>query len=136
MKKELSTLFVLAVFIISYKINAQHSDVDVIRGNTLFENLEASYHNPIVTDKYTADPAALVHDGRVYIYAGHDQAPDDQERYIMNEWLLYSSDNMVDWKEHPVPLKPTDFDWAIHSAWAAEVVEKDGKFYWFVTVEH
>lgn len=136
MKGYIYSLCAAAALFTSCKTTAQTEEVSVERGQALFEELEASYNNPIIKDKYTADPAALVHDGRVYIYAGHDQAPDDQERYIMNEWLLFSSDDMVNWKEHPVPLKPTDFDWAIHSAWAAEVVEKDGKFYWFVTVQH
>ncbi|UUZ53179.1 hypothetical protein LP419_30325 [Massilia sp. H-1] len=31
--------------------------------------------NPIVRDIYTADPAALVDEGRVYLYVGHDEAP-------------------------------------------------------------
>ncbi len=97
---------------------------------------ELSINNPIIKDKYTADPAALVHDGTVYLYVGHDQAPNDQNRYIMNEWLVYSSTDMVNWGEHPVPLRPADFEWAAHSAWAGEVVEKNGKFYWYVTVEH
>ena len=29
--------------------------------------------NPIIKYKYTADPGAMVHDGKVYIYAGHDE---------------------------------------------------------------
>ena len=29
--------------------------------------------NPIITDKYTADPAALVYNDTVYLYAGHDE---------------------------------------------------------------
>lgn len=97
---------------------------------------ESSINNPIITDKYTADPAALVHDDTVYLYVGHDQAPIDKNFYEMNEWLVYSSTDLVNWTEHPVPLKPSDFEWAAHSAWAAEVIEKDGKFYWYVTVEH
>jgi len=35
-----------------------------------------------------------------------------------------------------VPLKPSDFKWAKGDAWAAQVIERDGKFYWYVTVEH
>lgn len=93
-------------------------------------------NNPIITEKFTADPAALVHDDTVYLYAGHDQAPDDYNFYKMDEWLVYSSTDMVNWKEHPVPLKPSDFSWAKGDAWAAEVIEKDGKFYWYVTVTH
>ena len=29
--------------------------------------------NPVITHKYLGDPAALVHNGTVYIYAGHDE---------------------------------------------------------------
>lgn len=28
--------------------------------------------NPIVKHKFIADPAAMVHDGKMYIYGGHD----------------------------------------------------------------
>lgn len=97
---------------------------------------ELAINNPIIKDKFTADPAALVHDGTVYLYAGHDEAPNDYNFYRMNEWLVFSSTNMVDWEEHPVPLKPTDFSWAKGDAWAAQVIERNGKFYWYVTVEH
>ena len=31
--------------------------------------------NPIVNYKYLGDPAAMVYDGKVYIYAGHDECP-------------------------------------------------------------
>jgi beta-xylosidase len=43
---------------------------------------------------------------------------------------------MVNWKEHPVPLSPSDFNWAKGDAWAAQVIERNGKFYWYVTVTH
>jgi beta-xylosidase len=92
--------------------------------------------NPIIRDKYTADPAAMVYKNTVYLYAGHDEAPAKQERYMMNEWLVYSSENMTDWKEHPSPLKPKDFAWAKGDAWASQVIERNGKFYWYVAVEH
>lgn len=94
------------------------------------------FNNPIITDKFTADPAAIVHNDKVYLYVGHDEAPDDYNFYDLNEWLVYSSDDMVNWEEHPVPLRATDFEWAVDDAWAAEVIERDGKFYWYVTVEH
>ena len=29
--------------------------------------------NPIVKNKFTADPAPMVHDGRLYLYVGHDE---------------------------------------------------------------
>ena len=40
------------------------------------------------------------------------------------------------WTKHAVPLKAKDFSWAKGEAWASQVIERDGKFYWYVTVEH
>lgn len=92
--------------------------------------------NPIIKYKYTADPGAMVHDGKVYIYAGHDECPPPKEHYLLNEWCVFSSPDMKTWTEHPVPLKAKDFSWAKGEAWASQVIERDGKFYWYVTVEH
>jgi beta-xylosidase len=102
------------------------------------KNLEIikSFNNPIITGKFTADPAALVHKDKVYLYTGHDEAPNDFHFYKMNEWLVFSSSDMVSWKEHPVPLKISDFKWAKSDAWAAQVIERDGKFFWYVSLTH
>ncbi len=88
--------------------------------------------NPIVTDVHTADPAALVHRDTVYIYAGHDEAPPNENRYVMKEWLVFSSTDMVTWKSHPSPLSLAAFKWAKRDAWAGHVIERAGKFYWYV----
>lgn len=91
--------------------------------------------NPIITDIFTADPAALVHGDTVYIYAGQDEAKPNQH-YTMNKWVCYSSKDMKTWTSHGSPLAVKDFAWAKADAWAAQVIEKNGKFYWYVTVEH
>lgn len=92
--------------------------------------------NPIITHKYTADPAALVCNNKVYIYAGHDECPAPDNHYVLNEWLVFSSDDMKKWTEHPVPLKASAFKWSKGEAWASQVIERNNKFYWYVTVEH
>lgn len=92
--------------------------------------------NPIITHKYTADPAALVHNDTVYLYVGHDEAPARKEFYEMHEWLIFSSADMVNWEERAALNVVETFDWASGDAWAAHTIEKDGKFYWFVTVTH
>jgi beta-xylosidase len=92
--------------------------------------------NPVIKTKYTADPAALVQAGTVYLYTGHDVTPPPQERYEMHEWLCFSSKDMVNWTEHPVPLKVSDFAWAKDDAWASQVIARNGKFYWYAAVEH
>jgi len=92
--------------------------------------------NPVIKTKYTADPAAMVQGNTVYLYTGHDVAPPPQERYEMHEWLCFSSTDMVNWTEHPVPLKVSDFTWAKDDAWASQVIARNGKFYWYAAVEH
>jgi beta-xylosidase len=90
--------------------------------------------NPIITDVHTADPAAMVHGDTVYLYTGHDEAPPNQNRYVMKNWLCFSSTDMVNWTTQGSPLALTDFKWAKRDAWAGQVIERDGKFFWYVPV--
>jgi len=92
--------------------------------------------NPIVTSVYTADPAALVHDGRVYIYTGHDEALAGTDKYVMKDWLCFSSSDMVNWKAEGSPMALTAFSWANSDAWAGQVIERSGKFFYYVPMTH
>lgn len=92
--------------------------------------------NPIVKYKYIGDPAALVHNGTLYIYGGVDEAPAPQQRYVMNQWTVLSTKDMKTFTEYKCPLKASDFKWSRGEAWAAQVIERNGKFYWYVTVEN
>jgi beta-xylosidase len=86
--------------------------------------------NPLFTDTFTADPAVLVHDCTFYITCGHDEG---QSGFVLNEWYLLASTDMVNWTKR-VALDLSVFSWADANAWAGQMVEKDGKFYWFVPV--
>ncbi len=92
--------------------------------------------NPIIKHKFTADPAALVYKDKVYIYTGHDVAPEKRNGYEMHEWLLFSTSDMRTFTEHPSPLNVKAFKWAKDDAWASQVIERNGKFYWYVAVTH
>ena len=91
--------------------------------------------NPIVRDRFTADPFALVVDDTVYLYVGHDQARGD-EMFNLQEWLCYSSKDMRNWTAHGPIMRATDFEWAVADAWASHMVQKDDKFYFYTTVQH
>ncbi|KAF5538698.1 endo-1 4-beta-xylanase [Fusarium phyllophilum] len=54
--------------------------------------------NPIVQDIYTADPAPMVYNGRVYLFTGHDN--DGSTDFNMTDWRLFSSADMVNWQHH------------------------------------
>jgi arabinoxylan arabinofuranohydrolase len=88
--------------------------------------------NPIVQTIYTADPAPLVHDGRVYLYTGHDE--DGSTYFTMRDWWVFSSADMVNWTAHGSPLSLSSFTWASRDAWAGQCIERNGKFYWYVPV--
>ncbi|MBV4356748.1 glycoside hydrolase family 43 protein [Pinibacter aurantiacus] len=92
--------------------------------------------NPIIQHEYTADPGAMVYHDTVYLYTGHDEAKPPHEGYVMHEWLCFSTTDMVHWTEHPSPMNTKDFAWAKDDAWASQVIERNGKFYWYVAVEH
>lgn len=106
------------------------------KNTTSDEPVLLEFNNPVITHKFTADPATLVYKDTVYLYVGHDQCPPNRDRYQMHEWLIFSSTDLINWKEEAVvPVKPT-LSWARDDAWAAHTVERDGKFYWYVTASH
>lgn len=92
--------------------------------------------NPIIRHKFTADPTVLVYNNTIYLYTGHDEAPPGTHDYVMNDWLCFSSADLLQWKEHPVPLKAKDFAWASGDAYASKVIMHNNKFYWYAAVTH
>jgi len=91
--------------------------------------------NPLFTDQYTADPAALADGCTFYIACGHDEAAAGQNAFIMREWFLLSSTDMVHWTKK-VALTLGTFRWANANAWAGQMVKAtNGKYYWYVPVQ-
>jgi arabinoxylan arabinofuranohydrolase len=85
--------------------------------------------NPIIQTKYTADPSPMVYNDTVYLYTGHDE--DDAIGFKMQNWLLYTSTDMVNWTDHGVIASLKNFKWVSvdNGAWAAQCVQRNGKFY-------
>ncbi|MFI9816355.1 glycoside hydrolase family 43 protein [Saccharothrix variisporea] len=100
--------------------------------NAVVAPTKAKADNPIVQHVYTADPAPLVHNGRVYLYTGHDE--DGSTWFTMKEWRVWSSADMVNWTDHGSPMSLATFSWASKDAWAGQAIERNGKFYWYVPV--
>ncbi|RHJ87774.1 glycoside hydrolase family 43 protein [Parabacteroides sp. AM08-6] len=83
--------------------------------------------NPIIQTNYTADPAPMMYNDKVYLYTSHDE--DGSTWFTMNDWRLYTTNDMVNWTDHGAVMSYTDFSWAKGNAWAAQCIERDGKFY-------
>ncbi len=92
--------------------------------------------NPIVQTSYTADPAPMVYDGRLYLYTSHDEDVTVSNFYTMNDWHLYSTVDMVNWTDHGTPASLKTFNWSTDSAWAPQAVARNGKFYLYVPINN
>lgn len=94
----------------------------------------ASAANPIITSVYTADPAPLVVGNTMYVYAGRDEAASGQQNFLMREWRVLSSTDAATWTDHGAKANIGTFRWAGADAWASEVEPRNGKYYWYTSV--
>ena len=101
----------------------------VVRAQIEFE----SHGNPIIRDKFTTDPAVLIENDTLWLFTGHDDDGPNND-YVMKDWLLYSTTDMVHWTEYPCPLRITDFAWAeSKQAYAGQAIKRNGKYYWYIS---
>jgi arabinoxylan arabinofuranohydrolase len=91
--------------------------------------------NPIIRDRFTADPAPVVIGNRLWLYTSHDEAADG-EMFNMKEWLAYSTTDMREWTFHGPIMNIAGFKWASHDAWAVQVIAKHGRYWLYAPVEH
>ena len=98
--------------------------------------------NPILADgsAYSADAAPLVVDDTLYVYAGHDEAGEQQASFVMSDYQVFATKDVESgvWDHYPENMVPADvFSWATgRSAFAGQVTTgADGKFYWYAPVE-
>lgn len=103
-------------------------------GCGLLNCLNVNAQRPIIQTKYTADPAPMVYNDTVFLYTTHDE--DDAEGFKMQDWLFYTSTDMVNWTDHGVVASLKSFDWVKrdNGAWAEQVVERNGKFYMYCPI--
>ena len=104
----------------------------------LLTGVSAFAQNPIIKGIYSADPTARVFNGKIYVYPSHDiPAPDDFDRkdwFCMADYHVYTTDNMIDYKDLGKILDQKDVAWGnpkSYSMWAPDCIEKDGKYYFF-----
>lgn len=94
--------------------------------------------NPLIRDQFTADPTARVFEGKMYVYPSHDiVATPGKGRagwFNMEDYHVFSSENLIDWKDHGVIVSQTSVPWAnptAYAMWAPDCVTKNGKYYFY-----
>lgn len=89
--------------------------------------------NPVVTHKYTCDPAPLVYNDTLFIFTGED-AKGGQSGYNIKNWCCFATTDMKNFIEYDIPLYANDSEWNKGEyAYAGHVVERNDKFYWYVS---
>lgn len=89
--------------------------------------------NPLITHKYTCDPAAMVYNDTLFIFCGED-ATGSLSYYSIANWCCFATTDMKTFWEYDIPLYATDFTWNTGVyAYAGHVIERNGKFYWYVS---
>jgi hypothetical protein len=95
--------------------------------------------NPIIRDQFSADPTARVFGDKVYLYPSHDiQVPSNtklrKDWFCMEDYHVFSSENLTDWKDHGMIVSQTSVPWAnpkAYSMWAPDCISKNGKYYFY-----
>ena len=89
----------------------------------------------LVKDLFTADPAAHVFHGKIYIYPSHDiesGIPENDlgDHFDMKDYHVFSMDS-VDGEvvDHGVVLDIKDVPWAGRQMWDTDCAEKNGRYY-------
>lgn len=93
-------------------------------------------HEPLIRDLYTADPAAHVFDGRIYLYPSHDVPGvldrTDGNHYAMRDYHVFSMDRVGSpVTDHGVAFALEDVPWASRQLWAPDVARANGRYYFY-----
>lgn len=90
--------------------------------------------NPVIQTSYTPDPAPFVYGDKLFLAVDHDE--DDATYFLMKDWQLYSTEDMVNWTYLGTQMSTETFSWAEQgdNAWASQMVEHNGKWYWYVCI--
>ena len=99
--------------------------------------LMVAAQNPIIRDQFTADPTARVFNNKVYLYPSHDIMPPAGQRqdwFCMEDYHVFSSENLTDWTDHGVIVTQNKVPWVrpdSYSMWAPDCVYRNGKYYFY-----
>ena len=96
---------------------------------------------PVVQTKFTADPAPFVVEDTLFLLASHDH--NDAYGFLMQDYVLYKTTDMVNWTDCGVVCSLRNFSWAnrygwggfSNGLWAPQVVQANGRFYMYCPLQ-
>ncbi|WP_418262536.1 family 43 glycosylhydrolase [Flavobacterium faecale] len=86
--------------------------------------------NPIIKDFGMADPHCYIFNNKAYLFTTRDEDP-KAKGFVMPDWQIWSSDNLVDWKMERRILPTETYMGKSTKCWATETATKNGKYYFY-----
>ena len=132
-----STNYVAPLGVFGLKFDEPHSYFYYLTAGTVDEiratfqsggNLEGGDFIRVFPDMGVCDPHVHIFDGKAYLFSSHDYGP-GQPIYRMDDWRVFSSDDLVNW-DLEFTLRPEDtFLGEDHECYATDAAERNGKYY-------
>jgi len=104
----------------------------------IFFTVNILAQNPIIKDQFTADPAARIFNGKVYLYPSHDILANEERGRIgwfcMEDYHVFSSENLTDWTDHGIIVSQDNVPWVnskFYAMWAPDCIYRNGKYYFY-----
>ncbi len=133
------------VYIALFAEGKGHADFDCFKYREVIPEispkLATGHGNPLLDFQFTADPTAVEHDGRLYVYATNDHQQyegvgrDGKNTYErIKSLVMMSTDDMVNWTYHGLIDVGSIAPW-IMASWAPSIVkrqEDDGKTHFYL----
>ena len=91
--------------------------------------------NPIIQTYYSPDPAPVVFGDTVCVYTGNDEGG---HFFTMHGWRVSCTTDMVNWTDRGTLILSNESfggNAKKNGDWAAQVIRRNGKYYYYVTVE-
>ena len=87
--------------------------------------------NPIVLNQGLNDPHIHIFGEKAYVFASHDKSAENTQ-FVMDDWWIWSSPDLVHWKQECV-IKPetTYIGKPFSSCWATDAAFRNGKYYFY-----
>ena len=124
-------LLILIILLLSIGMNAQNAnrDTDTIRNES--PKMLSGWHNPLVDYMYIADPTAIEHQGRLYVYGTNDTQQLDSVGKLGRNTYQYikslaviSTDDMVNWTYHGL-IKTYETEPYALASWAPSIISRE-----------
>jgi arabinoxylan arabinofuranohydrolase len=87
--------------------------------------------NPMVPYVGMADPHIFIFNGKPYLYSTRDMDSLTKGKFVMPDWHIWSSEDLVNWKHERTILPTETYMGKSNDCWATDMAFRNGKYYFY-----